>query len=231
MLLIRLVKKEIKLGNAFDLIVVLSLISILPLLAVICTSFLKISVVLLFLRESLALQQNPPNIVIYGIAIILAVYTMGPVCNNLNNSLTQITAIRTNGSGNVSSDLLKVAGSIAEPLKIFLEKNTSKDNQKYFYDNLTRLWGNSPSGSVDKHDFLVLVPSFMLTQLNEAFKIGFLLYLPSLIIDVFISNLLLALGMMMMSPMTISTPIKLILFITIGGWQKVIDLLLHSFSV
>lgn len=226
--------------NSINLIIILSLLSILPLIAVVCTSFLKISVVLLFMRESLSLQQIPPNIVIYGMAIILSVYTMGPVCNTVINQINNLQYIDAQQKeADLTGELATIKepkfsdtiNHVTTPLRQFLTDNSTSDNRTFFYESLKKLWKQPYVNNVEKTDMIILIPSFMITQLNDAFKIGFLLYLPSLIIDIFISNLLLALGMMMMSPMTLSTPIKLLLFILIGGWDKVINLLLRSFIV
>ena len=219
-----------------NIIILLSVLSLLPLIAVICTSFLKISVVLLFLRESLALQAIPPNVVIYGMSLILSVYTMGPVCNQISDELNTLEyysqqKINPDSGQNAIPKFSDIAGKVALPLKEFLNANASNESKLYFNNALTKMWKQQYTNQIKKDDMLILIPSFMVTQLNEAFKLGFLLYLPSLVIDIFISNLLLALGMMMMSPTTISTPVKLLLFILAGGWTKVVNLLLHSFVI
>lgn len=219
-----------------SVIILLSILSLLPLIAVICTSFLKISVVLLFLRESLALQQIPPNVVIYGMAIILSVYTMGPVCNQITDVVNNVQF-----ASNQSSDVINnapvipkfsdIMDRVSKPLKVFLSSNSTNESKRFFNNALLKMWKQPYVNQVKPDGMVILIPAFMVTQLNDAFKLGFLLYLPSLIIDLFVSNLLLALGMMMMSPTTLSTPIKLLLFILAGGWTKVVNLLLHAFVV
>ena len=220
--------------SPLGIIIVLSLLSLMPLIAVISTSFLKISVVLLFLRESLALQQIPPNIVIYGMSIILSIYTMGPVCNAISNQVTDIQYYSSQQNNNTAMQAPKISDivtKISAPLRTFLVANSTPESKMFFNRALQKMWQQPYANQIAPSDMIILIPAFMVTQLNDAFKLGFLLYLPSLIIDVFIANLLLALGMMMMSPTTISTPIKLLLFILIGGWSKVVSLLLHAFIV
>ncbi|MFS1537794.1 MAG: type III secretion system export apparatus subunit SctR [Candidatus Phlomobacter fragariae] len=212
-------------NNPMQLIVVLFCLSIMPLFAVMGTSFLKISIVLSMLRNALGIQQIPPNMAIYGLALILTLFTMAPVGFAIRDNIKAQPI-----DWNSVDSLEQINSSIIAPYKDFLEKNTSEEQIKFFTQIGYKIWPKQYQTSLSSKSLLVMVPAFTMSQLIEAFKIGFLIYLPFVAIDLIVSNVLLAMGMMMVSPMTIALPFKLLIFILMGGWDKLIGQLMVSFS-
>ncbi|MGL4858766.1 MAG: type III secretion system export apparatus subunit SctR [Enterobacteriaceae bacterium] len=211
--------------HPMQLIAVLFLLSILPLLAVMGTSFLKIAIVFSILRNALGIQQIPPNMAIYGLALIMTLFIMAPVGMKIGDNL-QAAPISLS-----SPDFVQQVNSKAlEPYRDFLRKNSSKTKIKFFSEIGHKVWPQSYTEQLNKDSLIVMIPAFTMTQLDEAFKIGLLLYLPFVAIDLIVSNILLAMGMMMVSPMTISLPFKILVFVLINGWDRLISQLLMSFS-
>ncbi|KVD74119.1 type III secretion system protein SsaR [Burkholderia sp. ABCPW 14] len=215
--------------NLFDqplqLIAVLFALSILPLLVVLGTSFLKLSVVFALLRNALGTQQIPPNIALHGLALVLTMFVMAPVGLAIQDNLAEHP---------VSIDDMdftqQVEMTILAPYRAFLERNTAPDQVRFFADVGHRTWPEPYRNRIPDDSLIVLLPAFTVSQLIEAFKIGLLLFLPFIAIDLIVSNVLLAMGMMMVSPMTIALPLKLLVFVLIHGWEKLIGQLLLSFS-
>jgi len=203
----------------------LFLLSLLPLLIVVGTSFLKLAITFSLLRNALGIQQVPPNMAIYGLALVLSLFIMAPVGIKVSDSLaTHPISLED------ESLFLKVDTQILQPYREFLVKNTSKKQVSYFSDIGSKIWPEEYKSKISKESMIVLLPSFCISQIEEAFKIGLLLYLPFIAIDLIVSNILLAMGMMMVSPTTISLPFKLLVFILAGGWQLLIEKLVVSFS-
>jgi type III secretion protein R len=210
-----------------NIIIFIALLSLLPIIVVLTTSFLKVSMVLILTRESLGVQQVPPNIVIYGLSLILAFYIMGPVYSHSVKALTQNIV---EDKPITSKVLIENYDLSINPIKQFLIKQTHDNEREFFYQALGKFWTAEMYADVKKNDLIILVPAFVVNELTQAFKIGFLIYLPSVIIDIIVSNILMAMGMMMMmSPVTISLPIKLLLFISLDGWSRLIHILLGTY--
>ncbi|HGJ5883272.1 type III secretion system export apparatus subunit SctR [Arsenophonus sp.] len=212
-------------NNPMQLIVVLFCLSIMPLFAVMGTSFLKISIVLSMLRNALGIQQIPPNMAIYGLALILTLFTMAPVGFAIHDNIKAQPI-----DWNSVDSLEQINSSVIAPYKDFLKKNISEEQIKFFTQIGYKIWPKQYQTSLSPDSLLVMVPAFTMSQLIAAFKIGFLIYLPFVAIDLIVSNVLLAMGMMMVSPMTIALPFKLLIFILMGGWDKLIGQLMVSFS-
>lgn len=215
------------LGGDLDhisLILMLGALSLIPFLAVMGTSFVKIVVVFSLLRNALGVQQIPPNMALYGIALILTLYIMAPVGYDIkdfvdaNPQLTEST----------ESYQELFNGSI-EPYLSFLKNNTTEAEKDFFLATAREIWPPRHANKVDENSVLVLMPAFTVSQVTEAFKIGFLIYLPFLVIDLIVSNILLAMGMMMVSPMTISLPFKLLLFVVLDGWTTLTHSLVMAY--
>lgn len=217
--------------DPISIVLLLFILSILPIIFVLTTSFIKISMVCILARESLGVQSVPPNIVIYGLSLVLSFYVMGPVYHNTFIALTNDVAanaenkLPTNGQKIINE--LQVSNN---DLKTFLQAHSLRDERTFFYQSLNKFWKKDVTADIKPDDLLVLIPSFMVSEITSGFKIGFLIYLPSIIIDIIISNILMAMGMMMMSPTTISLPIKLLLFIAVDGWSRLIHMLLATYS-
>lgn len=196
----------------------LAMMALVPTLAVISTTFLKISVVLSLVRNALGVQQIPPNLALNGIALILTVYIMAPVGQNIYERVMEEPAATQSVAG-----MIKAVGRGAEPMREFLYRHSEQKQRDFFVRTAREMWGKDLSANLQEKDFLVLVPSFMVTELTAAFEIGFLLFLPFVVIDLVVSNILLAMGMMMVSPVMISMPLKLFLFVMADGWTRLIQ--------
>lgn len=217
--------------DPISLALVLALLALVPLAAVMTTSFLKIAVVLTLVRNALGVQQIPPNMALYGLALILSAYVMGPVIMDINDNLR--AAQVTTSSAPAANRLDLVVNAIttgAEPIRGFMMKNSRLEQREFFVRTARTLWGEERARNLRADDLIVLVPAFVLSELTAAFQIGFLLYLPFVIIDLIVSNILLAMGMMMVSPVTISLPLKLFLFVMVDGWTRLIQGLVLSYA-
>lgn len=190
------------------------LLSLAPFAAVMLTSFTKIVVVLSLLRNALGVQQVPPNLVINGLAMVLTIYVMYPVGQQIMSDYSESGVTLES-----SEDLITLANVTKEPLREFLLKHTDELEQEFFASTVRRMNADN-ADEILPTDFIVLIPSFTISELTEAFQIGFLIFLPFIIIDLVISNILMAMGMMMLSPTIVSLPFKLLLFVVIEGWTK-----------
>lgn len=210
-----------------------------PFVAVMVTSFTKIVVVLSLLRNALGLQQVPPNVVLNGLAIILSIYVMYPVILEVSEAIavpaTEATAPSSSAAPAAPQkmDVASAADLInrgKEPLRAFLMKHSSESERAFFLASAKRLLPEDKRDTLAAQDFLVIVPAFTVSELTAAFQIGFLIFLPFLIIDMIVSNILLALGMMMLSPTLVSLPFKLLLFVVLDGWAKLIHGLVLTYA-
>lgn len=208
-----------------SLIALLFILSLLPLMVVVGSCFLKITVVLSLLRNALGIQQIPPNMAIYGLSLILTMYIMAPLGYNARNIISQDKINLSNPS--LYEDMNK---SILVPYKEFLNGQTESRHISFFSKMTAKIWPEKMVAAVPPDSLFIMIPAFTVSQLTEAFKIGLLLYLPFIAIDLIISNILLAMGMMMVSPVTISLPFKILLFVAIGGWERLLTQLVASYQ-
>lgn len=211
--------------DPITLAIVLALMALLPTLVVVTTSFLKIAVVMMLVRNALGVQQIPPNIALYGLSLILTAYIMAPIGNRIyENTVQQPASLK-----NVESLVMAVRKG-GEPLRAFMERHSKPEQREFFVQTARKMWGPELAADVKQTDFLVLMPAFLVSELTSAFQIGFLLFLPFVVIDLIISNILLAMGMMMVSPVTISLPLKLFLFVAVDGWTRLIQGLVLTYA-
>lgn len=214
--------------NIFDnppaLIALLFFLAILPVFIVLGTPFLKIAIVLGIIRNAIGLQQIPPNLAMYGLGLILTGYIMAPVVFATGDALKANPPVYT------SLFELKLDPSVQAPYRQFLERNASPDEVAFLIKMAKRRWPPQYAASADKDNIFILLPAFSLTQLDQAFKMGILIFMPFLAIDLIVSVLLLAMGMMMVSPLTIALPFKVLLFVVISGWDKTFIELVSSFK-
>lgn len=204
--------------DPITLALTLALLALVPTLAVVSTTFLKISVVMSLVRNALGVQQIPPNLALYGLSLIMTVYIMAPVGQNIYEKVREEPTATRSVEG-----LFKAVGRGAEPMRDFLYKHSDQGQRDFFVRTGRELWGKELSANLKEKDFIILLPAFMVTELTEAFEIGFLLFLPFVVIDLVVSNVLLAMGMMMVSPVMISMPLKLFLFVMADGWTRLIQ--------
>ncbi|MEI8632332.1 type III secretion system export apparatus subunit SctR [Vibrio sp. PP-XX7] len=199
-------------------------LSLLPMLLIVCSAFLKISMVLLITRNAMGVQQVPPNMAIYGIALAATLFVMAPVGKDISERVKEnppdFSSMET-----MQSSINRLLG----PLQKFMVRNTDPEIQLHIMDNTARLWPKEMADKVTKDDLMIIIPSFMLSELKAGLQIGFLIYIPFIVIDLIISSLLLALGMQMVSLMTISLPLKILLFVIINGWEKLLDGLFYTY--
>lgn len=199
-------------SSALITVIVLALA---PFVAVMVTSFTKIIVVLSLLRNALGVQQVPPNVVLNGLALIFSIYVMYPTGLAMMAELEGREDLTAN-----TDNLLEAANQAKEPLRDFLIANASERERAFFLDTIRRMTRDDLQQSVGPRDFIVIIPAFTISELTAAFQIGFLIFLPFIVIDLVIANILMAMGMMMLSPTVISLPFKLLLFVLIEGWAK-----------
>ncbi len=211
--------------NLIEIIIVVSTIGLVPLVVVTMTGFLKISVVLFLIRNALGVQQTPPNLVLYGIALILTVYITTPLVGEMLHRLeAQPISLQ-------SVDGLREAGDVLRaPLQVHLSRYANPDERAFFLQATDSIWSPEARADLRDDDLVVLIPAFVSSELTRAFEIGFLLYIPFLVIDLIVSNILMAMGMMMVSPTLISIPLKIFLFVAVSGWSRLMHGLIMSYG-
>ncbi|HEU4652641.1 MAG TPA: type III secretion system export apparatus subunit SctR [Steroidobacteraceae bacterium] len=212
-------------SDPFVIAIVLGLLALAPVIAIMVTSFAKLIIVMGLARNALGLQQVPPNLVLNGLALVLSMYVMAPI----GTQMFQLAEQRTSNSQLTPKVLFEIASSVREPLREFLGKHAQPRERQFFVESAVKLWpAEQASGLTDK-DLMVLVPAFTVSELTAAFKIGFLLYLAFVVIDLVVANVLVSLGMMMFSPTVVSIPLKLLLFVLLDGWSKLIHGLILTY--
>lgn len=220
-----LVSKDSIAARPLILVGALGALSLLPFVIIMVTSFVKISVVLSIVRSALGTQQMPPTQVITGLAIILTVYIMAPVGLQIYKAAEDSIAQRRPGASLMSAEtvdlIFEAVGKAKDPMRGFLMQHSHLKDRAMFYTMAKRLRQPEDRAGVGPEDFLVIIPSFVISELKEAFQIGFIIFVPFLVIDMVVANILMALGMQMLSPTTISLPFKLLLFVVIDGWYLI----------
>ncbi|MFT9099427.1 MAG: flagellar type III secretion system pore protein FliP [Zymomonas mobilis subsp. pomaceae] len=203
---------------SLQILILMTLMTVLPSIILMMTSFTRIIIVLSLLRQAIGLQQTPPNQVLIGLALFLSLFVMRPVLDEINT-----TAFSPYGKGEIQIEEAIMRSGNA--LHGFMTKQTRKADLQLFTD----LAHHPRYENAESIPFTVLVPSFVTSELKTAFEIGFLIFLPFIIIDIVVACTLTALGMMMLSPQIISAPFKLLLFIMVDGWTLTVGSLASSF--
>jgi flagellar biosynthetic protein FliP len=208
-----------ELVNVLRIVLLLTVLTLAPAIIVMMTSFTRVVIVLSFLRQSLGAQQMPPNQVVVGLSLFLSLFIMAPTWTRI-----QTEALEPYMAEKIDQ---KSAFSRAEaPLREFMFAQTREKDLELFI-NMSKMDRPQSREDVPTH---VLIPSFIVSELNTAFQMGFMLYLPFLVIDMVVSSILMAMGMMMLPPMTISLPFKLLLFVMVDGWGLVVGSIVKSFG-
>lgn len=205
-------------ATSLQILFMLTVLSLAPSILIMMTSFTRIIVVLSFLRSALGTQQMPPNQVIIGLALFLTFFTMAPYWQQVNQQ-----ALQPFIEGSLTQDAAVEKG--LQPIREFMLKQT-RENDLALFVNLAD--APRPSGPEEVPTY-VLMPAFVISELKTAFQIGFLIYIPFIIIDMVVASTLMSMGMMMLPPVTISLPFKILLFILVDGWHLVIRSLVTSF--
>ena len=207
-------------GQLVRLLLLVALLGLAPSLLVMVTSFVRIVIALSFLRTAIGLQQSPPNVVLIGLALFLTLFVMQPtferawqegVAPLIREEIDETTAF----------------ARAAEPFRGFMLAQVREQDLQLFFD----IAGLEPPPEPSATPFRVLVPAFMISELRRAFEIGFLLYLPFLVIDLVVAAILMSMGMLMLPPVMISLPFKLIFFVLVDGWYLIVGSLVQSFQV
>ena len=207
------------LSLSLQVLIIMGLLTVLPGILLMMTSFTRIIIVLSLLRQALGLQQTPPNQVLIGLSLFLSFFVMAPTINQMNT-----TAIQPYAAGQINAtQMISTAGNA---LHGFMIKQTRNKDVKMFAD-----MAKAPAfASPNDVPFSVLLPAFITSELKTAFQIGFLIFLPFIVIDLVVATVLMSLGMMMMSPTIISLPFKLLLFVLVDGWALTMGSLATSFA-
>ena len=201
-------------GSPVSMMGMLALMSLLPFAVLMLTSFSKIAVVLSLARSAMGTQQAPPTIVLTGLAAVLTGHIMAPVMERMYDVGQAV--YQDVGSG---AQIISAAGQVTEPLRTFLVKHGGAEERARFLDLARELRPPEEAEQVHEDDLFVIIPAFVITELKEAFQIGFLVFLPFLVLDMVIANILLALGMQSLSPSQVSLPFKILLFVAVDGWS------------
>jgi flagellar biosynthetic protein FliP len=204
-------------GVAIQLVVVMTLLTLAPSLVILMTSFTRIVIVLGFVRTAIGVPSAPANQIIVGLALFLTFFLMGPVFDRMNTE-----AVQPYLAGEVTS--VQALEKATVPLREFMLKQTRTRDLEFFLQ-----LGRFPPTRVEDLPLRVVVPAFVISELQTAFQMGFLLFLPFLVVDFLVSSVLMALGMMMMPPAIVSLPFKLLLFVLVDGWHLVVRSLVESF--
>ena len=230
-------------SQPLEIILLITIISIAPSILLMMTCFTRIIIVLGFLRNAMQTQQTPPNQVLVGLSLFLTIFLMWPVFTQINE-----IAYRPYADGEITTwEAVERAG---EPLKTFMLKQTSNANMSFFLDlakvtiyapetlntgNETAVDIKSAEITLDNYQeqlgFEVVIPAFMVSELSRAFQMGFMIFIPFLIIDIVVASTLMSMGMMMLPPAMISMPFKIMLFVLVNGWQLLIDSVAASFAL
>ncbi len=206
------------LNPVIQLLVVMALFSLLPFVFTCMTSFLRFVIVFSILKTAMGTQQVPPGIVVVGLSMILTFYTMAPVFQKMYD----VGNVPYQKTGNM---LLAVQeGSV--PLKEFMLKQTRESDLEFFVSRMRK----DPPKTPDELTLIEVAPAFILSELKTSFEIGFIIFIPFIVLDIVVANVLLALGMFMLSPTIISLPFKLLIFIAVDGWSLIVNGLVSSFN-
>jgi type III secretion protein R len=214
------------------LIFAMAALSLIPFVLLLVTSFVRIAVVLSILKSALGTPQIPPTQVVTGLALLLTLYVMAPTGERMYRAIEPVLGRGAGAellSGATVGALQAAADRAKEPLREFLLKHSAGRDRATFHSLALRMRAPAERAGITDRDLLIVVPAFLTSELRRAFEIGFLLFVPFLVVDMVIANLLLALGMHMLSPTTVSLPFKLLLFVLADGWQLILRGLVESY--
>jgi type III secretion protein R len=218
--------KESVTNRPLILILAIAGLALVPFILMMITSFVKIAVVMSIVRQAIGTQQIPPTQVITGMAIILTIYIMTPVglevYANTQDLLLQKGSRGQDFLEKIKVDtMLEIGREAQHPIRAFLIKHAHLKDRDMFYKLAWKMRQPRDRATLTDEDFSIIVPAFVISELKEAFQIGFILFVPFLVIDMVVANILMALGMQMLSPTTISLPFKILLFVLVDGWYLI----------
>jgi flagellar biosynthetic protein FliP len=205
--------------DTLEVLLLFTILTLAPAIIILCTSFTRIVIVLSFMRQALGTQNMPPNQLLIGFALFLSIFVMMPTGKSIyENTIKPYQAKQIDGT--------QAFAGLEKDLRVFMEKHVRKADIGLFYD-VTNTAAPSDVKAVPTH---YLIPAFIISELKTAFQIGFLLYIPFIVLDMVVASILMAMGMMMLPPMLVSMPFKLLLFVLVDGWQLVTGAILRSFN-
>lgn len=216
-------------NSQFDVVsfsLLIAMLTFIPILVVTTTSFLKISLVLLVLRNAVGVQQVPPTLAIYGMSLALSAFIMAPTVQETGKRVMSIDM--SMDTSRTESMLHHMSGAF-DPLRDYMIKNSRPEHRETFLTSAKKLWPKEYAKDATPTDALILIPAHVVSELQAGYEIGFLIYIPFVIIDLIVSNLLMALGMQQVSPQTITVPLKMLLFTLVDGWAKLLNALALSY--
>jgi type III secretion protein R len=199
-------------------------LAVLPFVAMVVTSYTKIVVVLGLLRNALGLQGVPPTSVLNGVALIVTCFVMAPV------AMETMHRAHLTGEGATGAQVMPLLDAGREPFRAFLKAHTTEREKAFFIRSAREIWPPGRAAELKPDDLIVLAPAFILSELTAAFKIGFLLYLSFIVIDLIIANVLMALGLSQVNPTNVAIPFKLLLFVSLDGWSMLIHGLISTYK-
>lgn len=206
--------------------IALAAIALAPFVVMMATAFVKLAVVIALIRNAIGTQQVPPNMVVTGLAMILTIYIMAPVGYQVYRTAGEVINQGSNQpllSQATVELLVKAIDKGKEPIRAFLVKHAHKKEVELFYNQAVKMQADEEAREkIKPDDFLNLIPAFAVSELAEAFQIGFVIFLPFLILDIVVANILLSLGMFQISPITLALPFKLLLFVMVDGWHLIV---------
>jgi len=205
--------------NTVTIVLLITILSVAPAILILMTCFTRIVIVLGFVRTALATQQMPPNQVLIGLALFMTLFVMAPTIGEVNQ-----VAVQPYLKGEINQT--EALDNAATPIKQFMIKQTREKDLKLFLD----FSGAERPATVDDVPLTALIPAFAISELKTAFQMGFMIYIPFLVIDMVVASILMGMGMMMLPPVMISLPFKILLFILVDGWHLVVKSLLLSFN-
>ena len=222
---------ESMMGSPLNLVIVLGALALLPFLLIMVTSFVKVAVVLSLLRTAIGTQQVPPTQVITGLAIVLSIYIMAPVGIDAYQAVwPKLQNLEQQERSATLDDYADIGDTVAKPLRAFLVEHSDTAERQLLYELAVQMRTEEQAEDLERDDLIIAIPAFVVTELEEAFTIGFLLFIPFIIVDLVVANILLSLGMHMLSPTTISLPFKLLLFVLVDGWFLVVKGLVLGYA-
>ncbi|RYX91576.1 MAG: EscR/YscR/HrcR family type III secretion system export apparatus protein [Comamonadaceae bacterium] len=202
---------------------VITLLGLAPIAIMTLTSFTKIVVVLTLVRNALGVQQVPSTMVINGLALILTMYILAPI------GMVVSDAVASHPTQDLTQRVGVAMDAGREPYRSFLAKHAHERERRFFMDSAAMLWPPEQARNLKSDDLIVLAPAFVVSELTEAFRIGFLLYLAFVIVDLVVANVLVALGLQQASPTNIAIPFKLLLFVVLDGWSVLLNGLVATY--
>lgn len=220
-------------SQSLEVILLVTVLSLAPSLLVMMTSFARIIICFSFLRTAMQTQSTPPNMVLTGLSLFLTIFIMWPVFTEINE-----TAYQPYAAGEITME--EAMDAAGKPLKTFMLKQTTNDDMKFFLDLKGQSMSDITDGATDnitlenyseKLGFETVIPAFIVSELKRAFQMGFLIFIPFLVIDLVVSSTLMAMGMMMLPPAMISLPFKIILFVLVDGWQLMVGTIVNSYNL